>query len=165
MFPPLLLSFPCSHPSCKIQPRIEKSTELSGFSHWRHVCEVSRFSHVGLYATPWTVARLLFCPWDFPHKNTGVGSHALLSTQVSNPRLLHLLHQQMVSFYWAFWKSQLVAYTYANGKILLLGKNIFKYFFLGEEKNFLCYLQLNLDIKLESWKKSNRKDYVIHPSF
>ena len=101
MFPPLLLPFPCSHPSHKIQLRIEKSTELSGFSHWRHVCEVSRFSHVGLYATPWTVARLLFCPWDFPHKNTGVGSHALLqgifSTQVLNPCLLRLLHQQLDS--------------------------------------------------------------------
>ena len=39
MFPPLLLPFPCSHPSHKIQLRIEKSTELSGFSHWRHMCE------------------------------------------------------------------------------------------------------------------------------
>ena len=42
-------------------------------------------------------ARLL-CPWDFPSKNTGVGSHFLLQgifpTQGSNPRLLHLLHWQ-----------------------------------------------------------------------
>ena len=37
-------------------------------------------------------ARLL-CPWDFPGKNTGVGSDFLLQgiflTQGSNPRLLH----------------------------------------------------------------------------
>ena len=32
---------------------------------------------------------MLFCPWDFPGKNTGVGSHFLLQgiflTQESNP--------------------------------------------------------------------------------
>ena len=37
-------------------------------------------------------ARLL-CPWDFPGKNTGVGSHSLLQgifpTQGSSPGLLH----------------------------------------------------------------------------
>ena len=35
----------------------------------------------------------LLCPWDFPGKNTGVGSHLLLQgifpTQGSNPGLLH----------------------------------------------------------------------------
>ena len=44
-----------------------------------------------------TYARLL-CPWDSPHKNTGVGCHALLQgtflIQGSNP---HLLHQQVGS--------------------------------------------------------------------
>ena len=48
--------------------------------------------HYGLYP-----ARLL-CPWDFPGKNTGVGSHVLLQgicpTQGSN---LHLLHWQVDS--------------------------------------------------------------------
>ena len=38
----------------------------------------------------------LFCPWDFPGKNTGVVCHALLQeivqTQGLNPPLLHLLH-------------------------------------------------------------------------
>ena len=38
----------------------------------------------------------LFCPWDFPSKNTGVGCQALLQgifpTQGSNWRLLCLLH-------------------------------------------------------------------------
>ena len=40
----------------------------------------------------------LFCPWDSPSKNTGVGCHALLQgtfpTQGSNLRLLRLLHWQ-----------------------------------------------------------------------
>ena len=30
------------------------------------------------FATPWTVAPKLFCPWDFPGKNSGVGCHFLL---------------------------------------------------------------------------------------
>ena len=49
-------------------------------------------SRVRLFATPWTVARLL-CPWDSPGKNTGVGCHALLQgivpTQGSNTGCLH----------------------------------------------------------------------------
>ena len=40
----------------------------------------------------------LFCPWDFPGRNTGVGCHFLLQgifpTQESNPHLLHLLYWQ-----------------------------------------------------------------------
>ena len=39
------------------------------------------------FATPWTVARQAPLPWDFPGKNTGVGSHFLL--QGSNLDLLH----------------------------------------------------------------------------
>ena len=45
--------------------------------------------------TPWTVARQDYwiLPWDFPGKNTRVGSHSLLQgiflTQGSNPDLLH----------------------------------------------------------------------------
>ena len=45
-----------------------------------------------LYVTLWTVALQLFCPWDFPGKNTKVG-HALLQgnfpTEGSNRSLLH----------------------------------------------------------------------------
>ena len=36
-------------------------------------------------------------PWDFPGKNTGVGSHFLFLTQGSNWNLLHLLHWQAES--------------------------------------------------------------------
>ena len=49
------------------------------------------FSHVRLFATPWTT-RLLH-PWDSPGKNTGVGYRFLLQgiflTQGSNPGLPH----------------------------------------------------------------------------
>ena len=45
------------------------------------------------FATPWTVAQHLLCPWDFPDKNTRAGCHSLLQgispTQGSNPYLLH----------------------------------------------------------------------------
>ena len=56
------------------------------------VCQ--SLSHIRLFVTPWTVqpARL-FCPWDFPGKDTGVGCHFLLQgifpTQGSNPGILH----------------------------------------------------------------------------
>jgi len=39
------------------------------------------FSHKVIsnsFATPWTAAHRLLCPWDFPGKNTGVGCHFLL---------------------------------------------------------------------------------------
>ena len=44
----------------------------------------------------------LFCPWNYPGKNTGVGCHFLLQgiflTQGSNPCLLGFLHWQADSF-------------------------------------------------------------------
>ena len=55
-----------------------------------------------LFATPWTVASRLLCPWDFPGKNTEAGFHFLLQgfslTQGLNPALqvdsLTLSHQR-----------------------------------------------------------------------
>ena len=45
------------------------------------------------FATWWTVASMLLCPWSSPGKNTGVGSHSLLQgifpTQGLNLGLLH----------------------------------------------------------------------------
>ena len=35
-------------------------------------------SCVQLFATPWTIAAMLLCQWDFSGKYTGVGCHALL---------------------------------------------------------------------------------------
>ena len=61
----------------------------------RWLCMLSHFSHVWLFVALWTVAPRLFCPWDSPGKNTGMGCHALLQgiflTQGSNPYLLCLL--------------------------------------------------------------------------
>ena len=42
-------------------------------------------SRVGLFATPQTVAPRLLCPWDFPGKNTGVGSHSPSPGDLPNP--------------------------------------------------------------------------------
>ena len=39
---------------------------------------LSHFSRVPLFATIWTVAARLLCPWDSAGKNTGVGCYALL---------------------------------------------------------------------------------------
>ena len=68
-----------------------------------HVCVLICFSCALLFATPWTVARQALL-WDSPHKNTGVGRHALLAgmegvagislTQGSNLHLLCFLQWQ-----------------------------------------------------------------------
>ena len=56
---------------------------------------------VQLFATPWTVASRLLCPWDFPGKNTIAGCHFLLHgiflTQGLNQYLLSFLHLQVDS--------------------------------------------------------------------
>ena len=138
MFPLLLLPFPCSHCSCKIQPRIEKSTELlSRFCHNQYMCERSCFSGVRLFATPWTVAGQALLSMGLPHKNTGVGGHALLSTQVSNPCLLRLLHQQMVSFTEPSGKPNQRHMHTLMEKYLYQGKFFLSIFFWEEKKNFL----------------------------
>ena len=65
------------------------------------MCVLSHFSRVWFFATPWTVAARLLCPWDSPGKNTGVGCHVLLQWMVpnqgSNPCLLCLLNWQVGS--------------------------------------------------------------------
>ena len=47
----------------------------------------------------------LFCPWDYPNKNTGVSCHVLLQrffpTQGWSPRLMHLLHCRRTLYHWA----------------------------------------------------------------
>ena len=42
------------------------------------LCMLNLFSFVQLFATPWTVACRLFCPWHSLGKSTGVGCHVLL---------------------------------------------------------------------------------------
>ena len=55
------------------------SWKVSGLFTRAMLCAVlSRFSHVQLFATPWTVAHRFLFPWDPPGKIIGVGFHALL---------------------------------------------------------------------------------------
>ena len=64
-----------------------------------HARVLSRFSHVQLFVTPWTVAHQAALSMGFPSKSIGVGCHALLQgiflTQRSNLHLLCLLRWQM----------------------------------------------------------------------
>ena len=66
----------------------------------KYTCVLSCFSRVQLFATQWIVA-YLFCPWNSPGKNTGMGCHALLQgifpTQGLNQCSLCLLHGQVGS--------------------------------------------------------------------
>ena len=48
-----------------------------GFNPWVRKIPWRRKSHKGFFVTPWTEASKLFCPWDSPGKNTGVGHHFL----------------------------------------------------------------------------------------
>ena len=52
------------------------------------MCLLRCFSHILLFATPWTIARQAPLSMGSPGKNTGVGCHALLQgnfpTQESN---------------------------------------------------------------------------------
>ena len=63
------------------------------------VCMLSFFSHVQLFATPWTVAHQAPLSMDSPGKNTGVDYHSFVQgiflTQGLNPNCLGLLHWQM----------------------------------------------------------------------
>ena len=57
-------------------------------------CEsVHSLSHIWFFATPWTVAARVLCPWNFPGKHTGMDCHSLLQriflTQGSNLGLPH----------------------------------------------------------------------------
>ena len=74
-----------------------------------------KWSRVWLFATPWTVASRLLCPWDSPGKS-GVGCHFLLKgiflTQGSNPGLPHcrqtlypLSHQRSPLSIHGYWKN------------------------------------------------------------
>ena len=78
--------------------------ELTDLISLQSKVKVKSLSHVQLFATPWTIAYQLLCPWDFPGKNSGRGCHFLLQgifpAQGSNlglphcgQMLCHLSHQ------------------------------------------------------------------------
>ena len=67
------------------------------------MCVHTKLLHSCLTLQPYGLQPMrLFCPWDSPGKNTGVGCHALLQgifpTQASNPCFLCLLHCKWVLY-------------------------------------------------------------------
>ena len=66
---------------------------VSSFLIMNEKWKFSSLSRVRFFATPWTMSHHVLCPWNFPGKNTRVGSHSLFQgiflTQGSNPDLLH----------------------------------------------------------------------------
>ena len=83
---------------------------------------LSRFSHVWLSATPWTVAHQVLWPQDSPGKNTGVGCHALLQgifpTQESNT-YLRLLHCRQILYGWTTGEALNQVYSNIKLKVFL----------------------------------------------
>ena len=71
---------------------------LSSVLHTHAIYLLSRFNHVQLFVTLWTIARQAPQEWDSPGKNTGMGCYALLQgivpIQGLNPSLLCLLNWQ-----------------------------------------------------------------------
>ena len=79
--------------------RVKKQVAMQRDSNGLRAYVLSHFSHVRLSFRAYGLqpARI-FCPWDSPGKDTGVGCHFLpqriFPTQEWNPRLLRLLHWQ-----------------------------------------------------------------------
>ena len=74
-------------------PQIMRCDGSVAHSVWCHERKWKSQSRVLPFVTPRTVTTRLFCPWDFPGKNTGVGYYFLIQgifpTQGSNSGLLH----------------------------------------------------------------------------
>ena len=96
-----------------------------------YVCRNVSVSHSVVSESWWPLgASQLFCPWNFPSKNTGAGSHSLLQgifpTQRSNPVFLHcrqilyrLIHTYM---YWDQTESENTEFNFCfdRGPVWLL---------------------------------------------
>ena len=69
---------------------------------------------------------ILFCPWNSPDKNTGVGSYSLLQgifpTQGSNPGHLHC--KQILYHLCAIWVSNSASVYLSRAKKNVIGNNI-----------------------------------------
>jgi len=59
--------------------RRQKEREREKVRWIMHAC------HAQLFVTPWTVRTVVFCPWDFPGKNTSMGCYLPLPREVSAP--------------------------------------------------------------------------------
>ena len=94
-----------------------------------HECVLSRFSHVRLFATLWTLA--LFSPRDSPGKNTGVDCQALLQEIFptrDQTRISCLLHWQVGSLLLGPLEKTMHIYIYIYIYIYLITSEIFKQF-------------------------------------
>ena len=74
-------------------------------------CMLSHFSCVQLFATLWTVACQLLCPWDSPGKNTVVSCHALLQGNLPSPGIefVFLMSPELAGMFFttsATWEAQ-----------------------------------------------------------
>ena len=68
---------------CEEKESRNSGTDSSQVVQWLRICLPSQecVSHSIMsdsFVTPWTVACQALLPWDFPGKNTGVGSYFLL---------------------------------------------------------------------------------------
>ena len=73
------------------------------------VCVLSCFSHVWLFATPWTIAHQSPLSMGFSRQEYWGGLPSplpgIFPTQGSNPRLLCFPHCRQILYHWATWKS------------------------------------------------------------
>ena len=106
-----------------------------------------------LFATPWTVARLL-CPWDSPGKNTAVTSNCLFQGVFPARALnLDLLHYRQILCYLSHQESP-ISWGYSQSLHLHLnlkkksGKHLVNcnLYFPNCEEHFLVYCSTN-DLK------------------
>ena len=83
----------------------QANAELSIYSYGQHVCMLSHFSSIQLFATLWTIAHQAPLSMGFSRQDYWSGLTCLpprdFLTQWSNPHLLSLLHWQSDSLPWA----------------------------------------------------------------
>ena len=126
-----------------------------------HGCMVSRFSHVQLFATSWTVAHQApLSMWfssqeywsEFPLESVTRG---IFPTQWSNSRLLWLLHCRQILYCWATREEPFYSELKAKGYIIDVAiewKKIFFTISLSITRNLRVFLkrQINKVSKMSS---------------
>ena len=77
-----------------------------------HACMLSRFSHVWLFMTLWTIAHRLLLSMGFSRREHWSGLpcpllQGIFLTQGSNPHLLRLLYCRQILYHWATRETQI----------------------------------------------------------